>query len=232
LFFGGMIGAAIGGVAGLGLPISHADLLTLTVVGMSACLGAVVGAPVTGILIVFEMTREFSLVPTLMLGALVSQAVSRNMRNESFYDALLTQDGHQLEHVRPPRDLHSWQQWPVSAIASFQPVVARSLGREDLQLLLSSTPYQRYPVELNGTLTGVLTRKEAEAALAENRAPKVEPAVSCLRTQTIGELQGLLIESTSQFVVVLDQPRGKIVGLVTLHDLLRAEVEKGKESEE
>ena len=36
-------------------------------VGMSACLGAVVRAPVTGILIVFEMTHEFSLVPALMV---------------------------------------------------------------------------------------------------------------------------------------------------------------------
>lgn len=232
LFFGGMIGVVIGGLAGLGLPISHADLLTLTVVGMSACLGAVVGAPVTGILIVFEMTREFSLVPTLMIGALVSQAVSRKMRTESFYDALLTQDGHQLEHVRPPRDLHSWHQWPVSAIASFQPVILRGLRREEIQGTLRSSPYQRFPVEQNGALAGVLTRKEAEAALAENRAPKLEPATTCLRGQTIGGLEALLIESSSQFVVVLDQPRGKIVGLVTLHDLLRAEVEKGRDEEE
>jgi len=181
---------------------------------------------------VFEMTREFSLVPTLMIGALVSQAVSRKMRTESFYDALLTQDGHQLEHVRPPRDLHSWHQWPVSAIASFQPVILRGLGREEIQGTLRSSPYQRFPVEQNGALAGVLTRKEAEAALAENRAPRLELATTCLRGQTIGGLEGLLIESSSQFVVVLDQPGGKIVGLVTLHDLLRAEVEKGRDEEE
>jgi chloride channel protein, CIC family len=231
LFFGGMIGAIVGGLVGWAWHISHADLLTLIVVGMSACLGAVVGAPVTGILIVFEMTREFTLVPTLMLGALVSQAISRRMREESFYDALLTQDGHQIEHVRPPRDLRSWQQWPVSAIASFQPVILRELGSADLQAALASHPYLRFPVEENGTLAGVLTRKEAENALAEKRLPKLEPATTCLRGQTIGELQGLLIESTSQFVVVIDQPGGKIVGLVTLHDLLRAEVEKGREGE-
>jgi CIC family chloride channel protein len=144
----------------------------------------------------------------------------------------LTQDGHQIEHVRPPRDLHSWQQLPVTAIASFQPVVLRGLGRVELQEALKSHPYQRFPVEQNGALAGVLTRKEAQAALAENRPPKLEPATTCLRGQTIRELQGLLIESTSQFVVVLDQRGGKIVALVTLHDLLRAEVEKGKEGEE
>ena len=69
LFFGGMIGAVVSGLVGLEWPTSHADMLTLTVVGMSACLGALVGAPVTGILIVFEMTHEFSLVPALMIPA-------------------------------------------------------------------------------------------------------------------------------------------------------------------
>ena len=92
-----------------------------------------VGAPVTGILIVFEMTHEFSLVPVLMIGALVSQAISRKLNRQNFYDALLTQDGHQLEHVGPPRDLQSWQQLPVSAIASFQPVMLRSLDAAEIQ---------------------------------------------------------------------------------------------------
>ena len=36
----------------------------------------------------------------------------------------------------------------------------------------------------------MLTRKEAEAALTENRPPKWEPPIICLRGQTIRELQG------------------------------------------
>ena len=131
-------------------PISRVDLLTLIVVGMSACLGAVVGAPITGILIVFEMTHEFALVPVLMIGALVSQAISRKMNRQNFYDALLTQDGHQLEHVRPPRDLQSWQQLPLyTAIASFQPVTLRSMDTTEIQALLKAHPYQRFPVDQN-----------------------------------------------------------------------------------
>ena len=128
LFFGGMTGVVVAGLVSLQWPMAQADTVTLAVVGMSACLGAVVWAPVTGVLIVFEMTHQFSLVPALMIAALVSQAVSRKMNRENFYDALLTQDGHRLEHVRPPRGLQGWQQLPVSAIANFQPVVLRDLG--------------------------------------------------------------------------------------------------------
>jgi len=223
LFFGDMVGVLIAGLVGLECPVAHGDMLTLAVEGMSACLGAVVFAPVTGILIVFEMTHEFALVPALMLGALVSQAISRKMNHENFYDALLTQSGHQLEHVRPPRDLHSWQQLPLSAIANFKPVVAHDLTPAALKKLVDTHPYQQFPVVQAGRLTGILTRKEIELALLGNRPPQLVPASCCLRDEKVSDLQMDLIEADTHFVVVLDRKDGEVIGLVTLHDLLRAE---------
>ena len=218
-----MIGVLVAGLIALEWHVSRADTLTLAVVGMSACLGAVVFAPVTGILIVFEMTHEFSLVPALMIGALISQAISRKMNRESFYDALLTQDGHRLEHVRPPRDLQSWHELPVSAIANFSPVILRELDPAALRATLNSHPYQKFPVIKAGKLSGMLTRKEAESALVQKRAPALSPTTTCLREQSVSALQKLLIESDTQVVVVLDRHEGEAIGLVTLHDLLRAE---------
>jgi CIC family chloride channel protein len=232
LFFGGMTGVVVAGLVNLQWPVAQADVVTLAVVGMSACLGAVVWAPVTGILIVFEMTHQFSLVPALMIAALVSQTVSRKMNRENFYDALLTQDGHQLEHVRPPRGLQGWQQLPVSAIANFRPVVAGDLDPAEIRKLLQAHPYQRFPVATAGRLAGILTRKEAEAALAEKRLPRLEAATTCLPGQTIRQLQALLIESSTGLVVLTAADGQAVLGVVTLHDLLRAEVEKATASEE
>lgn len=223
LFFGGMIGIVVAGLLNLEFAVTRGDLLTLAVVGMSACLGAVVWAPVTGILIVFEMTQTFSLVPALMLGALVSQAIARRMNAHNFYDALLEQDHHRLEHVRPPRDLQSWEQFPVSAIANFAPVTITSLAEVELTKVLQAHPYLQFPVVIEEKLQGVLTREEVERSLAEKRAVQLKPATTCLRNQTIGKLQQRLIESDTNFVVVLDRPEGKVVGLVTLHDLLRTQ---------
>lgn len=224
LFFGGMTGVLVAGLVNLEWAVSRADALTLAVVGMSACLGAVVGAPVTGILIVFEMTHEFSLVPGLMIGALVSQAIRRRMNRHNFYEAVLDQDGHRIEHVRPPRDLQSWQQLPVSAVASFQPVVVEDLSRAALRGVLDKYPYQRFPVVRDGRLAGILTRKGAEVALTGALSLRLEPDVTCYREQTIQDLQQLLLDSTTQFVVVLDHKRGSVVGVVTLHDLLRSQL--------
>jgi len=231
LFFGGMVGVVVAGLAAWQIHVPQADLLTLAVVGMSATLGAVVRAPVTGVLIVFEMTHEFGLVPALMLGALVSQAISRRMLRHSFYDTLLKQDGVNLEQVQPPRDLRSWQQLPVSAIANFEPTVARSLAPADLAQLLKASPYARFPVVDGERLVGILSRDEAQLAANEGRVPKLLAPVTVLPSHSVEKLQSKLIESDVGVVVLVDQPGGKVLGLVTLHDVLRTQSAMARDGE-
>ena len=109
LFFGGMCGVAVAVVGHHFAALNEADRILLVVGGMSACLGGVVQAPVTGVLIIFEMTHQFALLPGLLIAGLVSQLVARRCNRENFYEAVLTQDGHEMAHVIPPRDLRSWQ---------------------------------------------------------------------------------------------------------------------------
>ncbi|HEX3624864.1 MAG TPA: chloride channel protein [Verrucomicrobiae bacterium] len=228
LFFGGMSGLLVAGLFGMAMPMPGDDSITLAVVGMSACLGAVVRAPVTGILIVFEMTHEFSLVPILMIGALISQAISRRMLRENFYDAILEQDGYKLEKLLPPRDLQSWQKLPVSAIANFQPVVLNGTEPVEVEKTLSEHAFTNFPVMHRGAPVGIASRAELAEALAEKRTPKLAPVVCCEPRQTIRELQALLLESPSGMAVVCDGP--KLLGIVTLHDLLRAQINAAQNS--
>lgn len=224
LFFGGMSGLLLAGVCGLFMPMTPEDSLTLAVVGMSACLGAVVRAPVTGIFIVFEMTHEFALVPVLMIGALISQAIARSMTRENFYDALLEQDGYKLEKLLPPRDLQSWQKLPVSAIANFQPVVLDGLEPANAGQFLEKNPFACFPVMKDGKPAGIVTRAELAEAIAAKRPPKLAPIVRCEPRQTIRQLQTLLLESPNGIALVCDPSDGKLLGLVTMHDLLRAQI--------
>jgi len=224
LFFGGMCGTCAAAAIGWAHPLSTPDQVTIAVVGMSACLGAVVRAPVTSILIVFEMTHEFSMVPVLIIGALVSQAISRRFNRYNFYDALLAQDDLNVERLVPPRDLRTWQETPVSRIANFRPIIVQELSAPGLQRLLGAHPQERFPVRQDGRLTGILTRLEAQAALREGRAPAIEPAFTCRRDTPIRAVQAKLIESPSQIVVIIGGEQEHVIGLVTLHDLLRAEM--------
>lgn len=228
LFFGGMSGLLVAGLFGIAVPISRDDSIALAVVGMSACLGAVVRAPVTGILIVFEMTREFSLVPALMIGALISQWICRRMLRENFYDAILEQDGFKLDKLLPPRDLQSWQKLPVSAIANFQPIVLNGAEPKEVEETLKHHGFAHFPVIHDGAPAGIVSRVELAEALVEKRPPKVAPAIRCEPRQTIRELQTLLLESPSGMAVVCEGP--KLLGIVTLHDLLRAQINAAQNS--
>ncbi|HTQ51626.1 MAG TPA: chloride channel protein [Candidatus Acidoferrales bacterium] len=230
LFFGGMSGLLLAGVVGLVTPLPTEDVLTLAVVGMSACLGAVVRAPVTGILIVFEMTHEFSIVPALMIGALISQAISRRLTRANFYDAILEQDGYKLEKLLPPRDMQSWQKLPISTIANFQPIILNSLEPGEVEIILKAHSFNCFPVLQGGKPAGIATRAELAEALAEKRPPRLAPIVRCEPRQTIRQLQALLIESPTGMAVVCDAADGKLLGLVTLHDLLRAQINTAQSS--
>ncbi len=221
LFLGAATGGTVAGLFGYILPLTPDGRTLLEIIGMSACLSAVVRAPFTSILIVFEMTHQFSLVPALMLGALVSEAISRALATHNFYDEVLAQDGTVLVHVIPPRDLRSWQAYPISAIANFRPVVIDDLSPGNLRSVLEKNQFKRFPVVEGEKLVGCLMRQEADAAIAEDRLPVLEPATICRRSHTISEVARLLIEAPGGFAVL--QAGDKPAGIITLHDLLRAQ---------
>jgi CIC family chloride channel protein len=223
LFFGTMVGAAVAGVVQLVYPLSQADHVALAVVGMCACLGAVVRAPVTGILIVFEMTHEFALVPVLIFGALISQVISRRMAHENFYEAVLAQDGQHVERLVPPRSLRTWMELPSARIANFTPTVIADLSMENLRKFISTETHARFPVVVENALVGVLTRSEALAALDEWRAPVLEVAVTCSPATPVRDVASKIVDSPSGLIVVVDQAN-VVIGVITMHDLLRAQM--------
>ncbi len=223
LFLGGMSGFFIGGVFGQWLPLTPADRIVLSAVGMSACLGAIVRAPMTCILIVFEMTHQFSLVPGLLIGAVISQAVARLGGNHNFYDALLLQDGHEIHKVRPPLDLQGWQNLPVKAIANPRPVVLTELDADTLKKAVDGHPYAYFPLILNGRLTGVVGREAILSALAAGQSPHVHPAITCFPEQTVREVGNKFLESPANILIVVERNTEKVAGIITLHDLIRTQ---------
>jgi CIC family chloride channel protein len=223
LFIGGMSGCFIGGLAGTWFPLTSADHIVLSAVGMSACLGTVVGAPLTSLLIVFEMTHQFALIPGLMIGMIVSRTVGRLAGHLNFYDQSLVQDGHELHKIHPPLDLQSWQNLPVSAIANPRPVVISSLDPAKMHEIVDRYPYNVFPVETEGRLRGILTRPQILESVLHNDAPEIQNAVTCYLDQTVREVGDKFIESPVSVLIVVDRDSGAIRGIITLHDLIRAQ---------
>ncbi len=223
LFIGGMSGLFIGGLVGEWIPITHSDCVILAAVGMSSCFGALVRAPITSLLMVFEMTHQFSMVPALMIGVIVSQGVAHLGARHNFYDSLLLQDGHELIKIKPPRDFESWRNLQVQIIANKNPVVVSDVSETSLKALLADHPYRCFPAEINGMLKGVVTRAEIELSLQERRPFVVEPAAVCHNEETLRNIENKFIQSPTGMVIVLNKNNSSIIGLITLHDLLRAQ---------
>ena len=102
LFMGGMLGGTIGC---LDVMIFHHPPDTIgafAVVGMGAVFAGIVRAPMTSVLIIFEMTRGYGLVLPLMIANMSAFALARHWRKTPVYEALLEQDGINLHEEPEP----------------------------------------------------------------------------------------------------------------------------------
>lgn len=219
LFLGAFVGALFAGVTHWFFDLSSATTSLLAVTGMSACLGAVVRAPATSILIVFEMTHDFALVLPLMLGALVSQFISRKLCRENFYAQIIEDDGIDLGAHRTIETFSDWKSRKLAALATFP---ATSLPEDDpvkAAKVLSSTPYSAFPViDREGHLLGVVSREDW------TRSPEPShDACSLALDATLDEVERKLVDAPLGLLVVTDSA-GRPLGVFTLHDLLRCQL--------
>jgi CIC family chloride channel protein len=219
LFFGAAIGLATADICGIALHLQPNDRLALTVAGMSACLGAVVRAPITSILIVFEMTHQFSFVPLLMIGAIASQAVSRALCHTNFYSEIIERDGIELERQIPPRSLAALQSRPVSTLANFSPIFASSTDRDELEKLCAKHSYQKFPLVKDGQLVGVIDREKLLSNQTSSIA--VDAAETISADTSIREAIAKMVDKSASLLVVSSATENNPIGIVTLHDVLR-----------
>ncbi|MFI5301977.1 MAG: chloride channel protein, partial [Polyangiales bacterium] len=98
LFFGAMLGGAVGYLDVALFHHEHTQLGAFALVGMGAVFAGVIRAPITSVLIIFEMTGSYGLVLPLMLANMTSYALARHWRPAQIYEALLAQDGVILPH--------------------------------------------------------------------------------------------------------------------------------------
>lgn len=104
LLMGGMLGGAVGYIDVTVFHHSADSIGAFAVVGMGAVFAGIVRAPMTSVLIVFEMTGGYGLVLPLMIANMTAFALARHWRSVPIYEALLAQDGIHLPHGIKPLD--------------------------------------------------------------------------------------------------------------------------------
>ena len=92
LFIGAMLGGAVGGVAHLLLPDYTGSVGAYALVGMGTAFAGIIRVPLTSVIMIFELTRDYSIIVPLMISNLTSYFISSRLQEEPIYEALLHQD--------------------------------------------------------------------------------------------------------------------------------------------
>ena len=100
LFVGAMVGGAFGIIAGSILPELASTPGLYAVVGMGAVASAVLGAPISTILIVFEITGDYNVTIAVMIASAVASTVTSLFYKRSFFLLQLSNRGLQLDGGR------------------------------------------------------------------------------------------------------------------------------------
>jgi CIC family chloride channel protein len=100
LYLGATLGAAFASVAGLVLPNAGLTLPSAAIVGMAAIVGAGTGGVMTGIVMVFEMTRDYAIIVPVIVAVAVAAGVRRALIAETIYTIKLRHRGHSIPKER------------------------------------------------------------------------------------------------------------------------------------
>jgi CIC family chloride channel protein len=105
LFIGAMIGGSVGGAAHSLLPKITANPGAYALVGMGTAFAGIVRTPLTSVIMIFEMTRDYAIIVPLMISNLISFFISRRLQPEPIYEALALQEGVYLPSAEEHEDL-------------------------------------------------------------------------------------------------------------------------------
>ena len=232
LFIGAMLGGMFGFLDVNLLNHPNSETGAFALVGMGAVFAGVIRAPMTSVLIIFEMTGSYGLILPLMIANMTAYVIAKRIRPTAIYEALLEQDGIFLPH-RDKTPKHALEQITVEE-AMTENVYALSAKITIAAAIEKTAQYDfaMFPiVDENLACVGTITKARLERNLVEKRG-----------AQLIGEIADAvkLVHpdySLSRAIVRMNQARAikimviergeskKLLGILTMSDIVRVQAE-------
>lgn len=226
LFIGCALGALYGELLHHLLPGVTSAPAAYALIGMGGFLAATTHAPLTSILMLFEMTADYQIVLPLMLACVVAHFTAKvYRRGESIYHA-------SLAHAFRAEGVDDWRLRNISALVKPVPaVIAAATTLQELLAKLPPRPVTRVYVTEGTKLLAWLDPREVLSWLEKQQvsadalvASIAHPVAFALTPEMTlsAALEGFLREQTTTLPVVSDQWRNALVGEVSRADLLLA----------
>ena len=228
-----MMGAALGGIESIFLPHLGAGFWPL--VSMGAILGGTMRSPFTGIVFALELTHDFNMVLPLLVACFVAHLFTVLVLKRSILTEKISRRGYHLsrEYSLDPLEILFVREVMRTNVVVLpdDATLTEAYGR--MRSTSSPKGQHLFPVLGKGDrLTGVVTRNQL-AGLHENMAARgdrvrladivtVQPQVAFADEPLRSVVNRMAETGFTRFPVLDPDGSGKLVGMVSLKDLLHA----------
>jgi len=225
LFMGAMLGGSIGDVAHRFFPVSTATAGAYALVGMGAMFAGIVRAPMTSVLMIFEMTQDYAVIVPLMISNLISLFIASRLQRTPIYEALAVQDGIHLPSAET-RTRHGQRQVAVVMRPAPDTLPASLAAAQAIEVLVARNSATALVSDERG-IVGVLSLAALKTMFGPERTlldlvnPLAFPHVHAdqglhLALERLGNNQLDLLP------VVSRANAHQLLGVVTLRDVLQS----------
>ena len=237
LFIGAMVGAAVGGVAHLLFPESTAGPGAYAMVGMGTAFAGVIRAPLTSVIMIFEVTRDYTIIVPLMVANLIAFYISQKLQKRPIYEALAQQDGLHLptRAVPEPARLLLVSAATREAPQSLNPEMTIAEAEERVK----DSVLESWPVADDLGLVGMVRTRHIAAAVKQGRLDMtIERLMQIAKRsasdtsvdmphvhndQPLSRALARMKDNGFKVLPVVSRANGRIMlGIVTFEDILEA----------
>lgn len=231
IFIGAMTGGTFGWLGGQMLPLGHLSAASsYALVGMGALVAGTIHAPVTAILLVFELSGKYHIIPPLLMACILSTITAFSLKRGSIYSLKLLRRGIEISHGREQTVLKN--------------ITVKDVMVAQIKSVLDSAPmaavvelFQRFNlscltvVNAQGELVGVISYHDIAGAASEEEMSYLLIArdmaeiqvETVFPTDTLDKaLEKMEAEKFGQLPVLAEDGSRKLIGLVLEKDVIAA----------
>jgi CIC family chloride channel protein len=226
LFIGAMLGTAYGSGLHSLLPGVTGPAGAYGLIGMGAVFAATSRAPITAVIIIFELTGEYGVILPLMFAIVVAVGLSAIFSKDTIYSLKLRRRGVDIRRGRAPNPMAL-----VTVAEAMQPTpepLLSGASLDDAVEQLSGTGRDALPViDPDGAFRGTITIHEVEDALNRDTTDvtvgDVTRETPALRsTQSLEQAVGTFVSHSRTGLPVLAPNSRDVIGWITHLDVLQA----------
>lgn len=228
LFLGASSGALLGTISPY-FGGSPGQASTLAIIGMGACLAAVVHAPLASILMLFELTLTPGVIVPAMLATVTAHGLARMVMRDSIYTLTLRQRGLSPEAAG---DMSALRQYTIDhlKLEPIVPLVTTDPARRAIELASERDGKHFVVVDPAGAYRGLVTGEELRIMLLEPESIPIMTVADVMRqdivpirhTENLQSLFDIFLRyEVDALPVGLDYDPTRTIGIVTRDALLK-----------